>query len=133
MNYVKNGGALLDASGPVLSHPMSLYYSPLNEVLPARPGEALSGKFKPQVTEIGRRHPVTAGLPGDGLPPSWGSWFRQTDVEPNPDSTVVMSGINTRPLLVLRPMLARGVSRNLPAIRSGYGRAASMAAARMRN
>ena len=40
VNYVENGGALLDASGPVLSHPMSLYYSPLGDILPAKPAPA---------------------------------------------------------------------------------------------
>ncbi len=104
VDYVRGGGALLDASGPVLAHPMSLYYSPLAEILPAVPGQALSGKFKPHVTTIGRRHPVTAGLSGDapqGSEPSWGNWFRQTDVDVRESGTVLMSGINDRPLLVL--------------------------------
>ena len=107
VDYVRGGGALLDASGPVLSHPMSLFYSPLGEILPAVPGEPLAGKFKPRVTQVGHRHPVTAGLTGDAASgdktaqPSWGNWFRQTDVQVKSDAATVMSGINDRPLLVL--------------------------------
>jgi hypothetical protein len=96
VNYVKGGGALLDASGPVLSHPMSLFYSPLGEILPAVPRGPLAEKFKPHVTPTGQRHPVTAGLDGN-----WGSWFRQTDVDVKAGATVVMAGIDDRPLLVL--------------------------------
>ncbi len=108
VDYVRGGGALLDASGPVLSRPMSLFFSPLGDILPAVPGQALSGRFKPHVTAVGHRHPVTAGLTGDvaagdksGAEPTWGNWFRQTDVAPKNDAAVVMSGINDRPLLIL--------------------------------
>ena len=109
VNYVEQGGALLDASGPVLARPMSLYHTPLGEILPSTPNEALPGRFRPEVTPLGRRHPVIAGLAGAGLEqgaaPSWGSWFGQTDVTPkstNPAETaVVMSGLKGRPLLML--------------------------------
>ena len=102
--YVRGGGALLDASGPVLSKPMSLYYSPLGAILPASPMTPMAGRFKPHVTELGRRHPVTAGLTGDqpaGTEPTWGSWFRQTAVTAKDGAAVVMSGLNDQPLLVL--------------------------------
>jgi hypothetical protein len=59
------------------------------------------------VTELGHRHPVTSGLPGDVLPgapagsqPSWGRWFRQVDVMPLQGS-VVMEGVDSRPLMIL--------------------------------
>src|SRR6201999_3377782 len=43
----------------------SLYTSPLGSVLPAAPtGRVIEQGFKPQVTPLGQRHPVTAGLPG---------------------------------------------------------------------
>jgi hypothetical protein len=34
--------------------------------------------YSPALTELGRRHPVTAGLDAEG---QWGRWFRQVDVE----------------------------------------------------
>ena len=78
--YVKGGGALLVSVGPVFATPRSLYRTPLGAVLPAAPlGDVLETPFKPKVTEIGQRHPVTANLPQAGDPgkePRWGRWFR---------------------------------------------------------
>ena len=57
----------------------------------------------PAVTGLGRRHPVTATLPGDvgaDEPPRWGRWFRQIGVEPM-RGDVLMSGVEERPLLIL--------------------------------
>jgi hypothetical protein len=59
--------------------------------------------FKPQLTDLGRRHPVTEELPGAGRPggePSWGRWFRQVDAHVQHGVTV-MSGDRGDPLLVL--------------------------------
>ncbi len=103
-NYVEQGGALLDSAGPAFSTTYSLYRSPLGRVLPAEPtGDVLEQGFRPELTGLGRRHPVTAGLEGAGAPgraPSWGRWFRQIDAIPR-QGTVVMSGVDDRPLLVL--------------------------------
>ncbi len=70
-DYVRNGGALLLSVGPEFSGPTSLAYTPLAPVLPAEPlsGSAgtIDGPFRPRVTALGERHPVTAGLPGDRL------------------------------------------------------------------
>jgi hypothetical protein len=108
VKYVADGGALLDASGPALAGPLSLSHTALGTILPAMPGETITQPFKPQLTAVGRRHPVTAGLSGDNPdgPPSWGRWFRQTDVTPKQiggeDAPVtVMSGIQGKPLLIL--------------------------------
>ncbi len=66
-----------------------------------RPAEVLEGAFRPQVTDAGRRHPVTRGLPGgEGEAPTWGRWFRLVDSEPAAGD-VVMSGREDKPLLVL--------------------------------
>jgi hypothetical protein len=48
-------------------------------VLPARPAGVLDAPFRPELTPLGMRHPVTEGLPGwtEGKPPSWGSWYRR--------------------------------------------------------
>jgi hypothetical protein len=103
--YVEKGGALLEASGPNFGTPLSLYRTPLGQVLPAEPtGRVIEQGFKPRVTEIGERHPVTAGLPGDSgdpkQPPAWGRWFRDVEAVAKHGVTV-MSGIDNEPLLVL--------------------------------
>jgi hypothetical protein len=100
--YVEKGGALLESTGPSYSGSFSLYRTPLGDALPAEPlGRVIEGGFKPRVTELGRRHPVTADLPGAGTDePQWGRWFRLVDVGVTRGFTV-MSGSEGRPLLVL--------------------------------
>jgi hypothetical protein len=104
-NYVRKGGALLEATGPSYGSPLTLYHTPLGSVLPAEPtGEVYDQGFKPRVTDLGDRHPVTADLPGAPADlkaePSWGRWFRQVDADQH-RGTAVMTGVNGRPLLVL--------------------------------
>ncbi|MBX6323555.1 MAG: hypothetical protein IRY94_17180 [Rhodospirillaceae bacterium] len=103
LEYVRKGGALLDSAGESFAGPQGLYYSPLAEMLPAEPtGKVIHAPFRPQVTDLGRRHPVTAPLAGPpGQAPSWGRWFRQVDAIA-PQGTTVMSGADGRPLLVLQ-------------------------------
>jgi hypothetical protein len=82
----------------------SLYRSPLRAILPAAPtGLVLEEGYLPKVSDIGRRHPVTEGLAGqgiDGADPSWGRWMRQVEMAPVAGNTV-MEGIDGRPLLQL--------------------------------
>jgi hypothetical protein len=104
-NYVRAGGALLEASGPEATPITSLYRTALAAVLPGEPtGNVLDAPFTANVNEAGRRHPVTAHLPGVpnevGATPSWGRWFRQIEAQPN-SGTVVMDGPGKRPLLIL--------------------------------
>lgn len=100
--YVEDGGAVLDAAGPAFASPYSLYRTPLAAVLPAQPtGDVTLGGFKPEVTETGRKHPVTADLPGaDGPSPTWGRWFRVIDSKVD-RGEVLMSAPGGRPLMVL--------------------------------
>jgi hypothetical protein len=103
--YVRKGGALLEAAGPSFGSPLSLYHTPLGAVLPAEPtGEVFEQGFKPHVTDLGNRHPVTADLPGAPADPTgdpkWGRWFRQVEAEAH-RGTTVMTGLNGQPLLVL--------------------------------
>ncbi|MGX9352759.1 hypothetical protein ACS3QZ_16300 [Shimia sp. W99] len=96
--YVREGGAVLVAAGPDFATADSIYRSPLADVLPASPtARVLDEAFMPQISDIGARHPVTAGLPDAG---SWGRWLRQVDVLPDA-GTVLMTGHEERPLLVL--------------------------------
>lgn len=102
---VREGGALLIEAGPNFGTPEGLYRSPLGSIMPAEPsGEVFEQGFRPRVSELGRRHPVTANLPGlpsdPTRPASWGRWFRQIDSLPHGGETV-MTGVNGSPLLVL--------------------------------
>ena len=102
--YVKGGGALLVSVGPQFATQRSLYRTPLGAVLPASPlGDVLETPFKPKVTEIGQRHPVTADLPQMGLPgkePEWGRWFRVVTSRAE-RGNAILSGADDKPLVVL--------------------------------
>lgn len=104
VDYVRNGGALLEASGPAYSTALSLFRSPLADILPSRPtGSVHVERYRPHLTEIGRRHPVTEGLEGSGEnggEPTWGAWFRLVDAEAGPRQTL-LAGPMDRPALVL--------------------------------
>lgn len=97
-NYIRQGGAVLVAAGPDFAGADSIYRSPLGPALPAAPtARVLDVPYRPSVTDIGQRHPVTTDLPGGG---DWGRWLRQIDVT-DTRGNVVMSGTDDRPLLVL--------------------------------
>ncbi|HEY5211182.1 MAG TPA: hypothetical protein VIJ42_17215 [Stellaceae bacterium] len=105
VSRVRQGGALLVEAGPAFGTPEGLYRSPLGTIMPAEPsGEVFEQGFRPRVNAMGRRHPVTADLPG--LPtdaasvPPWGRWFRQVDSVAHGGETI-LTGINGSPLLVL--------------------------------
>ncbi len=102
--YVKGGGALLVSVGPVFATQRSLYRTPLGAILPAAPsGDVLEQGFKPKITDIGRRHPVTADLPQAGAPgkePEWGRWFRVVTSRAE-HGTTILSGADDQPLVVL--------------------------------
>ncbi|GIK99623.1 MAG: membrane protein [Alphaproteobacteria bacterium] len=99
--YVEEGGALLESSGSAYAGPLSLYDSPLGRVLPGEPtGEVIDRGFRPTISEIGGRHPVTADLAPSDEPPGWGRWFRTVDAVVRRGVTV-MDGVDGRPLLVL--------------------------------
>ena len=102
--YVEAGGALFEAVGPTFATPLSLHRTPLGRVLPGAPtGRVIESAFRPSITEIGHRHPVTAALPGaearDGAP-SWGRWFRHIETDAG-QGEVVMNGAENQPLLIL--------------------------------
>ena len=62
-NYVEKGGAVLIAPGPDFASADSLYRSPLEPIVPARPtARVIEERYRPKVSELGQRHPVTAGL-----------------------------------------------------------------------
>jgi hypothetical protein len=106
-DYVREGGAVMLAVGPEYADSFSLYDSSLQSILPAAPtGQVSTQPFRPQISPLGERHPVTAELGGiandakGGTVPSWGRWLRRVDVG-NATGETVMTGDNNAPLLVL--------------------------------
>ena len=102
--YVKNGGALLEASGPSFAGEDSIYYTDIGTILPASPnGDVISAVFKPQLSDTGRAHPVTENLDPLGnktSKPNWGSWLRQVSLKTIRGDTL-MTGYQDQPLLIL--------------------------------
>ncbi|MBL6454277.1 hypothetical protein JMJ55_03005 [Belnapia sp. T6] len=109
-DYVRGGGALLMSVGPEFAGPSSLAATPLGAVLPARPAAgagqsaAAEGAFRPRVTTLGARHPVTEGLtganPDEQHEASWGRWYRSMRADQRGGATV-MEAAGGAPLLVL--------------------------------
>ena len=103
-DYVRQGGGLLLSAGPEFTGATSLAATPLGGVLPARPtpGSEVDGAFRPQVTALGTRHPVTEALPGWSASgtPAWGDWYRRINVAGNALQPV-MATPDGAPLLLL--------------------------------
>ncbi|MEM6596200.1 MAG: hypothetical protein AAF672_15540 [Pseudomonadota bacterium] len=106
--YVENGGAVLIAAGPDFASADSIYRSALSNIIPAQPtARVFEEGFKPLLSDLGERHPVTEGLEQfatgpeaeDGSP-AWGRWMRQIEVTETSGNTV-MTGIDEKPLLTL--------------------------------
>jgi hypothetical protein len=100
--YVRQGGAVLVAAGPDYASATSIWRTPLDVILPAEPsGRMNDGAFRAQLTDLGKRHPVTRGLEGaDEDPPHWSRWFRLVDARAA-KGTAVMHGPDNKPLLLL--------------------------------
>ena len=102
VQYVKNGGTVLVAAGPEFGEVDSLWRSPLAEILPVEPTSMIINQgFRPVVTDLGKRHPVTEGLEALAPKGGWGRWFRLIEVRALHGAQVLMSGPGDRPLLVL--------------------------------
>ncbi len=98
VDYLRQGGAVLLASGPEFAGPETLFRTPLGSVMPVPPtGRVIEKAFRPVVSQSGLAHPVTAGLMKQ---PQWGRWLRQVEAGPT-SGTVLMTGVNKNPLVVL--------------------------------
>ena len=97
--FVDDGGAVLIAAGPEYNGSLSLAARRnLSFILPATPvGAADEKTFRPAVTDLGARHPVTADLPEQGF---WGRWLRIMPVARLRGQTL-MAGPGDAPLLIL--------------------------------
>jgi hypothetical protein len=94
--YVRDGGGMLVVAGDEYADPGGLPDTLLREILPALPaGPVVAREFTPALSDIGRRHPVTATLRGP-----WGAWGEQADVRAS-RAQVLMTGVDDRPLLML--------------------------------
>ena len=102
VDYVKNGGAVLESAGPSSAGQVSLYRTPLQEIFSAAPtGDVMTKGYRPTLTDIGKRHPVTADLvKNDADAAKWGRWFRQI-VATTRGGNTLMNGADGLPLLVL--------------------------------
>jgi len=105
--YVRAGGAVLLSVGPEFGGLRSLARTPLSDILPGQPtGQIFEQRFKPRITDMGHRHPVTSALPGAVVPgrndlePSWGAWFRHIGVAESVAPTL-MNGVGGQPLLMM--------------------------------
>ena len=113
--YLEDGGAILLDVGPEFAGINSLYQTPLGRVMPTAPtGRVIEQAFRAQVSELGRRHPVTSSLPGETAGgdadgdtdeagddnPQWGRWHRLVESEAL-RGEVLMEGPGGRPLLIV--------------------------------
>ena len=102
VDYIRGGGAVLEAAGPAFATALGLHRTPLGLVLPGEPtGIVHEIGFKPRLSRIGHRHPVTAALPGsEGSEPSWGRWFRLVEVVAD-RGDILMEGVSGKPILIV--------------------------------
>jgi hypothetical protein len=103
VRYVRDGGALLVAAGPEYAGSQTLARTPLGPILPALPdGSVIDEAYRAEVSEPGKRHPVTRDLPGSEVsPPRWGEWLRMVGAQARAGGAPVMTGPGDRPLLML--------------------------------
>lgn len=119
--YVEEGGAVLVAAGPEHADLTSIHRTALARVLPFEPsGSVTTDPYKPQLSDAGRRHPVTRRLTdaagADIEDPEWSRWFRLIDGRTLEGDTLLDAG-DDRPVLVLN--------------RAGEGRVALLASDHM--
>ncbi len=102
VRYVREGGAVLVAAGPEFRNRQGLAGTPLAAVMPAEPdGNVIEEAFRTTLTDAGKRHPVTRGLPGsESEPPAWGEWLRHVSATVR-TGTPVLAGADNKPMLIL--------------------------------
>jgi hypothetical protein len=103
VKYVREGGAVMIASGPEYASRTSLSTTPLVDIIPARPdGRVIEQPYRARISALGQRHPVTRDLPGGRQdPPAWAEWLRLVSAGVAPNASAVMEGPEGRPVMVL--------------------------------
>ena len=98
--FVVSGGALLDIVGKKHLTKDSLINSPIKQILPTIPLENLNNKsFKPELTKVGKRHPITNKLKDNYKEKPWGEWTNYTRSQLT--SGKVLLNYENDPLLVV--------------------------------
>ena len=117
LNFVDEGGAILEITGPSYNTNSSLFRTEIGKILPGVPsGKVLVGEYKPQLTEIGKIHPVTKNLFSDMK--NYGSWYQMNKIDELDDESItLLSGLNNKPLLVIKKVnkgrIAQIYSKNI--------------------
>lgn len=97
--YVREGGALLLASGGEFATASSIARSGMNDVLPVEAtGGTIARAFNPALSRDGERHPLTAAI-GRDLDGA-GPWYRQVDMRVRSGRTLLV-GADGMPLLTV--------------------------------
>ena len=98
--FVLSGGALLDIVGKKHLTRDSLINTPIKQILPTSPIENFNSPgFRPKLTKIGERHPITNKILSSFSEEPWGQWYNFT-------KSSVVSGsalmhYNNYPLLIV--------------------------------
>ena len=80
--FVVSGGALLDIVGKKHLSKDSLINSPIKQILPTKPLESIRNiRFRPELTKVGKRHPITNKLKNNYKEKPWGEWNNYTKSE----------------------------------------------------
>ncbi len=117
LKFVDEGGAILEITGPSYNSKSSLFRTEIGKILPGIPsGKVLVGKYKPQLTEIGKVHPVTKNL--FSKTKNYGSWYQMNKIDEIDDESItLLSGLNNKPLLVIKKVnkgrIAQIYSKNI--------------------
>lgn len=99
-NHIKDGHALLILAGPDYNTRWGLANTPLKDILPAEPaGEERKGMFRPALSDVGQRHPITAPFAEQAK-----EWGRMAAINPTRVSSnsarKLMTGSNGLPLMI---------------------------------
>lgn len=114
-DHVRSGGALLLSVGPEFNGASSLASTPIGQVLPGVPAglsSVIEGQFRPRVTDLGQRHPVTERLSGANptdkpdAASSWGPWYRR--IQPADVRGEALLGTRDGQPLLLLDRIGRG-------------------------
>ncbi len=90
-NYVEKAALFWSLPGRILPVPTASFARRLGRSCRRRPtARVIEEPYRPKVTDLGQRHPVTAGLENE-FAGEWGRWLRQIEVVPQAGH-VVMSG-----------------------------------------
>ena len=130
--YVREGGAVLVAAGPDYASPTSIWRTPLEQILPAEPsGRTIEMPFHAQLTDAGKRHPVTRGLDRRRYRARRTGAAGSAWSTPAPPTAPRSWKAPTRSRCWCCRARAKAASRCCSPITSGCGRAATRAAGRI--